>query len=92
MRLLKLEDLVEDKDFARNFIDSEVGVMVNQHNDLITYLIVEYEESVEVYLELNDLGEPPYRELLAEGIAETVEEAKAIAVKNLNEMAYKNIN
>jgi hypothetical protein len=56
--------------------------MINQFIDVVTYLFMQHEGYFEVYLNLSiqdDKDESPYRETLAEGIAATLEEAKAIA-------------
>ncbi|WP_394136871.1 hypothetical protein [Cytobacillus oceanisediminis] len=89
----KLEVLTDDERFGTEAIDCETGIMINKYNDVVTYLFMEYEGYFEVYLSIqDDENEAPYRDILAEGIAATLEEAKSIAFKNLNEMAYSNIN
>ena len=47
---------------------------------------MEYEGLFTVYLNLFE--EDPYTNLLAEGSALTLEEAKAIALNNINELMY----
>lgn len=82
----KLEALFDDESFAKDAINFDSGLMVNQYNDVINYLTIEYEGFYTVYLNL--LEEEPYINLLAEGIALTIDDAKEIALKNINEMIY----
>lgn len=85
-----LEDLFVDENFGIDSTSMDTGVMMNEYNDLLVYMILEYNDRVEVYLELDDEDEPPYRNIMAKGIAGTVEAAKKIAVENLHKQAYKN--
>jgi len=84
----KLEALFDDENFATDAISSDAGLMINQYNEVVHYLILEYQGFFHVYLNLFD-DEEPFRNLLSEGIALTLEEAQEIAVNNLNEMAYE---
>lgn len=84
----KLVALYDDESFATDAISSDAGLMVNQYNEVVNYLILEYQGFFHVYLNLFD-GEEPFRNILSEGIATTLEEAKEIAVNNLNKMAYE---
>ena len=84
----KLVALYDDEEFATDAINSDVGLMVNQYNEVVNYLILEYQGFFHVYLNLFD-EEEPFRNILSEGIAPTLEEAQVIAVNNLNEMAYE---
>ena len=89
MRRSKLEILADDENFGLGALGCQTGLMVNQNNDVVTYLFLAQEGFFEVYLSLFDEEhEPLSRDILAEGIASTLEDAKAIAVKNLNEEAY----
>ena len=63
--------------------------MINEYSDVINYLILEYPGLFTVYLNLWD-DEEPYRNILADGIAIKLEDAKEIALKNINEMIYEN--
>ncbi|MCS0789509.1 hypothetical protein NX021_15255 [Cytobacillus firmus] len=85
----KLDILADDENFGLGALGCQTGLMMNQYNDVVTYLFLAQEGYFEVYLSLFDEEhEPLSRDILAEGIAPTLEEAKAIAVKNLNEEAY----
>jgi hypothetical protein len=85
----KLDVLTDDENFGVDALDCEAGLMINQYNDVVTYLFMKYDGYFEVYLSIQDEEDEPLdRDILVEGIATTLEEAKAIAVKNLNELAY----
>ena len=75
----------DDEEFAADAISTDVGLLINK-SDVIHYLIVEYGESFTVYLNLFE--EDPYTDILAEGSALSLEEAKAIALNNMNELMY----
>ena len=75
MLVTKLEALLDEEEFAADAISTDVGLLITE-NDVIHYLIVEYVEFFTVYLNLFE--EDPYTNVLAEGIALTLEEAKAI--------------
>ena len=85
MIVSKLEALLDDEEFAADAISTDVGLLINK-NDVIHYLIVEYGEFFTVYLNLFE--EDPYTNILAEGSALSLEEAKAIALNNMNELMY----
>ena len=85
MIVSKLEVLLDDEEFAADAISTDVGLLITE-NDVIHYLIMEYEELFTVYLNLFE--EDPYTNILAEGSALTLEEAKAIALNNMNELMY----
>lgn len=85
----KLFSLYDDPNFATDAIDFDTGVMINEYGDAILYLVLQYAENhFHVYLSLCDDGNPPYRDIMAEGIATTLEAAQDIAVKNLNKLSY----
>lgn len=84
----KLVALYDDENFATDAINGDVGLIVNQYNEVVNYLILEYQGFFHVYLNLFD-DEEPFRNILSEGIATTLDEAKEIAANNLNEMAYE---
>lgn len=86
----QLLSLLDDKEFGKGAINHDVGLMVNEHNDVLNYFIIEFKDSFEVYLELNDEGEPPYRSHLAKGSGRELDEARRNAVDKLNEIAYGN--
>ena len=75
MLVTKLEALLDEEEFAADAISTDVGLLITE-NDVIHYLIVEL-WIFTVYLNLFE--EDPYTNVLAEGIALTLEEAKAIA-------------
>ena len=74
MLVTKLEALLDEEEFAADAISTDVGLLITE-NDVIHYLIVEF---FTVYLNLFE--EDPYTNVLAEGIALTLEEAKAIPI------------
>jgi hypothetical protein len=90
-RKSKLIALFDDEHFGTNAIDTEAGIMVNEYDDGVYYLIFTFADRVEVYLNLYD-EEAPYRNFLGEGAAEEIEVAKAHAVADLNKQAYSNIH
>lgn len=85
MIVTKLEALLDDEEFAVDAISTDIGLLVTE-NAVMHYLIVEYGEFFTVYLNL--FGEDPYTDILAEGSALSLEEAKAIALNNMNELMY----
>ena len=85
MMVLKLEALLDDEEFAADAISTDVGLLITE-NDVIHYLIVEYEGFFTVYLNRFEGG--PYTDILAKGSALTLEEAKAIALNDMNELMY----
>lgn len=87
MIIPKIESLFDDESFAADAISSNMGIMINEHQDVIRYLTLEYEGLFIVYVNLFD-DETSFRNILAEGIAQTEQAAKQIALNNLNEMAY----
>ena len=91
MKITKLETLLEDDHIDDSYIGFESGVLVTNYNDTVVYIILEYEGYFHVYLEYED-EEEPYCDCIVEGIASTREQAQDIAVKNLNEWIYSNIN
>lgn len=86
MIVTKLEALLDDEEFAVDAISTDVGLFITE-NDVMHYLIVEYGEFFTVYLNL--FKEDPYTDVLAEGSALNLEEAKAIALNNMNELMYR---
>jgi len=89
----KLKKLFEDdKSFAVDSIGFDNGIMVNEQGDLVDYMILEYEDRFDVYLNLYDEGEPPYRNILVKGSSRKKEIAQKIAVRKLNKEAYKHLN
>lgn len=91
MKMTKLETLLEDDQFDDSYIDFESGVLITNHNDSVVYMILEYEEYFHVYLQFED-EEEPFHDCIIEGIAVTREQAQQIAIQNLNEFIYQNIN
>ncbi|MBS4195787.1 hypothetical protein [Lederbergia citri] len=87
----KLKKLFEDdKSFGTDSIGFDNGFMQNQHGDLVDYMILEYVDRFDVYLNLYDEGKPPYRNILAKGSAKTKEEAQMLAIEELDRFAYSN--
>lgn len=86
----KLEALVDDSNFGIGAINVETGVMVNQYRDMVDFIFLEFSDRFEVYLNIYDEKEPPFRNLLAKGVGGDLEEAKRVAVENLDAIAYKN--
>ena len=86
---MKLFDLLTDDNFATDSISTDAGILVTQNEDVVYYLYLEYEGFFMVYLNLFD-EEVPFRNILSEGIALTLEKAMQIAIKNLNGILYGN--
>ncbi|RST59694.1 hypothetical protein D5F11_011370 [Siminovitchia terrae] len=84
----KLEMLVDDQQFGVGNKSVDTGIMINDHNDAVDYLILEFNDRFEVYLNLYDENEPPYRNILTSGKSRSLEVAKKIAVRKLNKLAY----
>ena len=85
MIVSKLEALFDNEEFAADAISTDVGLLITE-NDVMHYLIMEYGGFFTVYLNLFE--EDPYTYILLEGSALTLEEAKAIALNNMNELMY----
>lgn len=90
---LNLLKIIRDEKIHKKAIEMDAGLFVNEHKHAIYYLTVKYSNFVEVYLEINDDGGPPYKNIFVKGQGETLEEAKAAALKKFNQAAYfYNIN
>ncbi|MFJ8264782.1 hypothetical protein [Peribacillus asahii] len=87
----KLIELYDDEFFGTEAIDGEAGIMINEYNEVVDFLILTFEDRIEVYLNLYD-EEAPYRNILAKGVAAEIEEAKDRAIANLNRQVYINIH
>lgn len=84
----KLIEIYHSGHFNTELISTESGMMIHEvFNDEVDFLILTYEDRVEVYLSLYDV-EDSYRNHLSDGIAEDREEAVAIALANLHRQAY----
>ncbi|RID85007.1 hypothetical protein D1970_10590 [Mesobacillus zeae] len=79
----KLEALFDDKNFSVGVKDCETGVMINEHQDLVTYMFLFYQDSVEVFLSVFDEDVPYGRDILAKGAADTLDDAVALALDKL---------
>ncbi|MBW8350791.1 hypothetical protein K0H71_15245 [Bacillus sp. IITD106] len=89
----KLKKLFEDDpSFGTDSIGFDNGFMVNEQGDLVDYMILEYADRFDVYLNLYDEEEPPYRNILVKGSSRKKEIAQRIAVRKLNKEAYKHLN
>lgn len=79
----KLIEIYQSGHFNAELITAESGIMIHEvSNDEVDFLILTYEDRVEVYLSLYDVVDS-YRNYLSEGIAVDREEAVAIALANL---------
>ena len=86
----KLEMLITDNEsFGSDAKNFETGIMINEFNDSIDSVMLEFDDRYEVYLNLYD-ERPPFRNVLAKGVAKNIRDAKEIANKNLIKIAYKN--
>ena len=85
----KLTELLNNGLLDKYYIGLETGLMVNEHQDVAAFMILQYDGNFHMYLHLWDDDEPPFRDILVEGIAPTLEEAQEIAVANLDKMAYE---
>jgi len=84
----KLGALMQKKTFALESTDIDTGfILFNE--DYINYVTLHFDDRVEVYMELFDFGEEPYRDILAIGKGETLDEAETKAMEHLIEQAYK---
>lgn len=78
----------DDEKFGIDAIDIQTGLMINPEKDVVEYLILQFPGRYEVYLNLFDEGEPPYRNILVSGKSKSLEVAKSIAVRKLRKKAY----
>lgn len=51
---------------------------------MVDYLVLEYLDRFDVYLNITDDGESPYRDILVKGSSKNKEVAKKIATRKLN--------
>lgn len=70
----------------------DTGIFIIDEHDTGNFVMIQYEDYFHIYLGLFDNGEPPYRDLLAEGIAPTIEEAQDIALKNFKNQLFTYMN
>ncbi|OAK72697.1 hypothetical protein [Lederbergia galactosidilytica] len=85
----KLHELFErDKQFGADAISFDSGLMINGRKEVVYYMIIEYEDRFDCYLNLCDDGEPPYRNILVKGSSIKKEVAQQISVRKLNKEAY----
>lgn len=86
----KLETLItENKNFGTDANNLETGIMINEFNDSIDFIILEFDDRYEVHLNLYD-EKPQSRNILAIGIAKSIDKAKKIASQKLVKLAYEN--
>ncbi|MFD1929243.1 hypothetical protein ACFSFY_14465 [Sporosarcina siberiensis] len=87
----KLDELMDDETFAVDAISHDVGIMFTEHNYAVNYLILEYADRFDAYLNLYDEGEAPFRNILVKGSSKSKEIAMSIASRKLNN-EYAKIN
>jgi len=85
----KLEELFGDEAFGTDAISHDNGFMINGYGDTVDYLVLEYEDRWDVYLNLYDEDEAPYRNVLVKGSSSSKEVAKRIATRKLDK-EYEN--
>lgn len=85
----RLELLLDNEDFFSDAPDCEYGVFVNEYNDVVEFIFVKNDDFFTVYLSIFD-EEPPYRDILVAGAAQTLEGAKFIAERKLHQKFYHN--
>ena len=85
---LNLLKIIRDEKIHKKAIEMDAGLFVNEHKHAIYYLTVKYSNFVEVYLEINDDGGPPYKNIFVKGQGETLEEAKAAALKTHRHLSW----
>lgn len=88
----KLLKLYDDETFGVDAISFNNGFVINSHDDLIDYMILEYQDRFDVYLNLYDHGEPPYRNILVKGSSKSLDVARNIALRKLDKEAYGHLN
>ena len=86
----KLEELFDDESFATDAIGHDNGFTINDYGDVLDYMILEYEDRYDVYLNLCDEGEAPFRDILVKGSSKSKEVARRIATRKLNK-EYENL-
>lgn len=81
----KLEELFDnDETFAADSINNDIGMMINQQGDVVEYVILEYADRFDAYLNVYDEGEEPYRNILVKGSSKSKEVAMSIANRKLD--------
>lgn len=86
-----LEALFNDGDFGTGAIGHDNGIMI--HSDFpVDYLILEYGNRFDVYLNLYDEGEAPYRNILVKGSSKKLEIVKNIAIRKLEKECENHIH
>ena len=86
----KLEELFDDEAFGTDAINHDIGIMISSFGVPVDCLVLEYEERCDVYLNLYDEDEAPYRNILVKGSSKNKETAKRIAARKLNK-EYENL-
>jgi hypothetical protein len=86
----KLEELFDDEAFGTDAINRDVGIMISSFGIPVDCLVMEYEDRCDVYLNLFDEDEAPYRNLLVKGSSKSREVAQSIAARKLNK-EYENL-
>lgn len=82
----KLEELLENNELIYGgMISFDNGIMINDNGDLVDFAVLEYADRFDVYLNLYDEGEAPYRNILVKGSSRSMEAAQKIAKRKLNE-------
>lgn len=79
----KLEELFDDENFGVEAVGHNNGIMIYKSSVPVDFLILEYKNRFDVYLNLFDEGEPPYRNILVKGSSKKLETAQKIAVRKL---------
>lgn len=89
----KIEELLENDELMEDgIVNFENGLMINDYDDSVDFVIFEYADRFDVYLNLYDEGEAPYRNILVMGSSENKESAMKIAAKKLSEEYEKNVH
>jgi len=87
----KLLSLLDDEYFTVGLIDVKWGILMDDFDDPVIFMIFIFYDRVEAYFSLYD-EEVPYHNYLGKGVAEDIETAKEYALTDLDRQVHLNIH
>ncbi|MFE8697996.1 hypothetical protein ACFYKT_16765 [Cytobacillus sp. FJAT-53684] len=87
-----LEKIIFQKKGTPGIIGFDSGLMLYKEKELMEWLCIKYKKRFEIYLLLDDLEEPPYRNHLTSGVGRTLENARYAAVRNMEKLMFDKVH
>lgn len=87
-----LEKIIFQKQGTPGIIAINSGIMIYKQSEALEWLSFEYKNRYEVYLLLDDMGDPPYRNHLTSGVGRTVDQARNAAVRNMEKDVFNKVH